>query len=206
MAERLGDNPGQLRIGLLHHTLYIRCRPDPHGNGSTPPPDKMTISLYEDPSTNCSHYSYETNFTHVPESILASVHSSGNCTWLENIITGNYSTQDVWRDLLPATIYNPNFTNCYSEQYMEYFGLSDIHDREYSYQRGWLIPRGLSSLAESCYTSACRGSGATGNPDIAGIGVSWFSEEMPSCLYGYLPRDNKFGYRCWLHTRLNLSL
>ena len=152
--------------------------------------DPASCWLFSDLSPICWNYSNGTNFTHIPEGILASIQSSHNCTWLENIITRNYTIQDVWRDLLPATIYNPSFANCYGKQYMEYFNLSDSDDIEYSLLRYGLIPRGLSSLAESCYTSACQWSGATGNPDIAGIGVSRFSEEIPCCLQGYSSRDS----------------
>ena len=63
---------------------------------------------------------------------------------------------------------------------MEYFGLSNADDYAYSFCRGELIPNGLSLLATPCITSACQGSGSTGNPDIAGIGVSSFSQEHPS--------------------------
>ena len=138
------------------------------------PTDPASCGLYEDPSTSCSYNSTETNFTRVPESILASIHSSTNCTWLEGVIARDYNIQDVWRDLLPATIYNPNFTYCYGEQYMDYFNLNNADDRDYSFNRYWLIPRGLSSLAKPCLISTCQGIGATGNPDIAGIGVSSF--------------------------------
>lgn len=171
--------PRQLNIGLLHHILDAGLILTGSGRNADEmancllSADYRSCWLYEDPSTSCSYSSNETNFTHVPESILASIHSSRNCTWLEGIITRNYSTQDVWQDLLPATVYNPNFTNCYGDQYMDYFNLSNIYDSEYSYDRDWLIPCGLSSLAESCYSSACRWNGA-GNPDVAGVGVSPF--------------------------------
>ena len=134
-----------------------------------------TSCLYEDSSTSCSSYLNKTHFAHVPDSVLASIHSASNCTWLESIITGNYTAQDVWRDLLPAMVYNPNFTNCYGQQYMDHFNLSRADDRDYSFSRHWLIPRGLSSLARPCLIPTCQRIGATGNADIAGIGVSGFS-------------------------------
>ena len=141
--------------------------------------------LYGDLSTHCSYYS-ETNFTGtpIPESVLVSIQSSNNCSWLENIISNNYTTQDVWRDLLPATIYEPNSTNCYGQQYLDHFNLSSANDKEYSDNRDWLIPRGLSSLAGSCMVRVCREVGATGNPDIAGIGVSLFFNKhvLPSTI------------------------
>ena len=165
----------------------------------------MADWLYDDPSTSCFYNSTTSNFTHVPESTWASIHSSHNCTWLESIITRNYTTQDVWRDLLPATIYNPDFTNCYGDQYMDYFNLSSVDDNIYSSRRNWVIPRGLASFAQSCSTSACQSSGTTGNPDIAGIGVSP-SFRMSFCPQDSFPRDNHFQHRCWLHTHLNLSL
>ena len=135
--------------------------------------------LYTDLSTNCTYYS-KTNFTGtpIPEGILASIHSSTNCSWLESIISGNYTTQNVWRDLLPATIYEPNSTNCYGQQYLDYFNLSSVDDQKYSDYRDWLIPRGLSSLADSCMVKTCQKVGATGNPDTTGIGVSQFSTNM----------------------------
>lgn len=163
------------------------------------------MALYYNPSSSCSYYSNETNFKYIPESTLASIHSSHNCTWLESIISRNYTAQDVWRDLLPTTVYNPNFTNCYGDQYMDYFNLSIAHDHDYSYFRLFLIPRGLSSLADSCLTPACQWSGA-GNPDIAGIGVSsilW--RKCPPTPKGNLQRDDHFQYRCWLHTHLSSS-
>ena len=132
-----------------------------------------TNCLYNDPSTRCSYYSNETNLTYIPESVLISINSTGDCTWLLGIIHGSYTAQDVWRDLLPVTIFNPNFTNCYGEKYMDYFNISSEGDRNYSLSRNWLIPRGLSSLTASCPAKACLGTGTTGNPDIAGIGVSW---------------------------------
>lgn len=132
--------------------------------------------LFADLSTNCSYNPkfHERGFTPIPESALASIHSSNNCAWLEDIITRNYTTQDVWRDLLPANIYNPNSTNCYGEQYMDYLNLSSARDKDYSSRHFWLIPRGLSLLADTCVVKACRAAGATGNPDITGVGVRRF--------------------------------
>ena len=152
--------------GKAWRCLLIRCGPDPH-EGRWRTADKMAYVDYSSEYSNC------TNFIHPPKSILDSIHSSRNCTWLESIITGNYTTQDVWRDLLPPTIYNPNFAYCYGEQYMKYFNPRKTHDAKYSHSRSGLVPRGFGPLAESCYTSRCQWSGA-GNPDIAGIGVSSF--------------------------------
>ena len=136
--------------------------------------DPTGPGLYVDTSTHCSYNYNQTNFTRIPEKTLALIQSGSNCTWLASIINGRYSTQRVWRGLLPAAVYKTNFTNCYGEQYMDYFKLSPADDCDYSSSRDWLIPRGLSSVAESCITNACRRSGATGNPDLAGIGVSFF--------------------------------
>lgn len=120
----------------------------------------------------CSYHSNGTNFIRVPESVLASLHSSIDCTWVEGIVNGSYTTEDVWRDLLPATIYNPNFTNCYSEQFIDYFNISVYSMTKDWTSASWFVPCGLGSLVLPCIDKACHWAYITGNPDMAGTGVS----------------------------------
>ena len=49
---------------------------------------EMTKYLYTDPPLpTYSYYSNEMNFTHIPESILASIRLPNDCAWLEGIIS-----------------------------------------------------------------------------------------------------------------------
>ena len=147
-------------------------------------PPGCQLRNFKDPNSCCSDISAccSDYLTYDLKNAFWSIPSSNSCTWLEKIISSrNYTSKDVWQDILPASIYNPNITICYGKLYMECFGLSNADDYAYSFSRGELIPNGLSSLAAPCITSACQGSGYTGNPDIAGIGVSSFFRGTSSC-------------------------
>ena len=106
----------------------------------------------------------------------------------------------------PASIYNSNSTNCYGEQYMDYLNLSSARDKDYSSRHFWLIPRGLSLLADTCVVKACRAAGATGNPDITGVGVRrFFFSEISSRSQRYSWEITIFRYRCYLHIYMSYS-
>ena len=120
----------------------------------------------------CSYSLDGTNFTGVPKNALASIQSSTNCTWLEAFLYDEYDPPaSVWRDFIPTAIYNPEFTSCYSEQFIDYFNITS-DDMESPFSVHWFVPCGLGSLALQCVDMACSAAGITGRPDIAGIGVS----------------------------------
>jgi len=113
---------------------------------------------------------YCRNFT-IPENILVTLPFSKNCTWLKNIIRDNYTVEDVWRDALPANLYAPGGTYCYNIQYWGYFNSSENGVESSVPSVTPVIPWELIVPARLCIPQVCQSIGATGNPDMAGIGV-----------------------------------